>query len=122
MKLESRYIVFKQSDAAKYLTSTAIREINDSLSLIFKGREADGKVGFPNYIVLEEDWPEYPIAKEALEGRIVLEEFNKRAEKKRGAKAAEDHYKQHQSTELLRGVSPFCAGWNDYMRRLVIEE
>lgn len=78
MKLESRYIVFKQSDAAKYLTSTAIREINDSLSLIFKGREADGKVGFPNYLVLEEDWPEYPIAKEALEGRIVLEEFNKR--------------------------------------------
>ncbi|WEU68923.1 hypothetical protein HS371_33 [Klebsiella phage vB_KpP_HS37] len=122
MKLESRYIVFKQSDAAKYLSGSAIKNINDSLSHIYKSREADGKVGFPNYIVLEEDWPEYPIAKEALEGRIVLEEFNKRAEKKRGAKAAEDHYKQHQSTELLRGVSPFCAGWNDYMRRLVIEE
>lgn len=122
MKLESRYIVIKQSDAAKYLTSSAIRSINDNLSLIYKGREAEGKVGFPNYLVLEEDWPEYPIAKEALEGRIVLEDFNKRAEKKRGAKAAEEHYKQHQSSELLRGVSPFCAGWNDYMRKLGREE
>ena len=118
MKLEPRYIVFKHSDASKYLSGPAIKDINDSLSFIYKGREADGKVGFPNYIVLEEDWPEYPIAKEALEGRIVLEEFNKRAEKKRGAKAAEEHYKQHRSSELLRGVSPFCEGWNDYMRKL----
>lgn len=122
MKLEARYSVIKHKDAQKYLDSTSLQRLNNILSHISKSREADGKVGFPNYLVLEEDWPEYPIAKEALEGRIVLEEFNKRAEKKRGAKAAEDHYKQHQSTELLRGISPFCTGWNDYMRRLVIEE
>lgn len=116
MKLEPRYIVIKQSDADKYLTSSAIRNINDSLSLIYKGREAVGKVGFPNYLVLEEDWPEYASAKESLEERIVLEAFNKKAEKKRGMLAAADHYRQHQSTELLRGISPFCIGWNDYMR------
>lgn len=118
MKLESRYIVFKQSDASKYLSSSAIKDINSLLSHIYKSREADGKVGFPNYLVLEEDWPEYAEAKAALEGRIVLEEFNKRAEKKRGAKAAEEHHRQHQSIELLRGISPFCEGWNDYMRRV----
>ena len=79
MKLEARYSVIKHKDAQKYLDSTSIQRLNNILSHISKSREADGKVGFPNYLVLEEDWPEYPIAKEALEGRIVLEEFNKMA-------------------------------------------
>lgn len=116
MELEKRYSVIKHVDAEKYLTTHDIRAINDCLSRIHKAREAEGKVGFPKYLVLEENWPEYADAKAALEGRIVLEAFNKKSEKKRGMLAAAEHHRQHQSTELLRGISPFCEGWNDYMR------
>lgn len=116
MKLESRYIVIKQSDAAKYLGGSSIKAINDSLSHISESREADGKIGYPNYIVLEEDWPEYHIAKEALEGRIAINEMNNRKEFNRGASAAAQHHKEHKSSSCLRGVGPFCEGWNSYMK------
>ena len=68
-EIEDRYIVLKYKDIYNYLNSTGIEALFRIISVIRSGRKKEGKE-LVRSIVIEEDWPEYPLVKKMLEERI----------------------------------------------------
>lgn len=69
MNKETRYIVLKNTDCDKYLTYAERNELARLLYLINNGREQDNKLEF-NCVVVEQDWPEYPLVWDLIEARV----------------------------------------------------
>lgn len=76
-ELEDRYIVLKYKDIYNYLNSTDIEALFRIISAIRSGRKKEGKELIRS-IVIEEDWPEYPLVKKMLEERIneAINQYN----------------------------------------------
>ena len=74
-KREPRYVVFKIKDIERYVTSEDKLLINEVGAAIAVGRKCDGKPPF-NAVVVEQDWPEFELAWEAIEARMTANDPN----------------------------------------------
>lgn len=72
-KWESRYVVFKLKDLEKYLPFTIMWDITNIGNFLAVGRKRDGKAPF-NALVIEQDWPEFDIARDLIEARVRREQ------------------------------------------------
>lgn len=69
MQLENRYLVIKNSDIEKFLTDEQKQQLCAISSEIDIGRQQEDR-GILKAVVIEKDWPEYPLATQALMRRI----------------------------------------------------
>lgn len=116
MELENRYIVIKRSDLQALLDSGEIDsfmvdELNLILETISNYRSDAGKLPLET-VVIESDWPIYEEAKELLE---EISDLEAQEEYTDGWEAARQHSDKYSSHPLVRGISRWCRGWNDYM-------
>lgn len=88
-KLEPRYFVMKMSDIHGALNSHDIRRLNEMMRKVIAFRAKRGQTPM-ECVVIEADWPEYPIIAPHLLNRIRAErEFQMR--KQNEADAARDN-------------------------------
>lgn len=118
MKRENRYIVIKISDLEAVTSSGKVdnftlSELDLILEEINNYRRDRGKEELKS-VVVEHDWPEYEAVWAMLENRVDKKEIATEAEYNSGYKEAMASFNRS-GFRLLRGISPYCNGWNAYM-------
>lgn len=113
----NRYIVVKVAHAKEALTE-AEQDTLLRLSLkCMRWRRVEGKAPL-KCVVVEHDWPEYEPTWQAIEARVNASD-NIEYAYNNGWKNAEAAVHDGYQAFLMKGISPYCQGWNDYMRPLM---
>lgn len=117
----NRYMVIKMSHAEHALTKEE-RDLLWKLGVkVAKWRRAEKRTPF-ECLVIEHDWPEYEPAWQSIEARadkpMSLNLIHEH-EYERGHTDAVNSIRHGYEPFLIKGISPFCQGWNDYMRPLM---
>lgn len=106
----SRYAVFKWTDVQKCFTLEEQKQLAE-LGRKFQRYRRESKRPW-ECVVIEHDWPEYEQVWELIQERAdgeIQEEYAT------GWDAAKYHCQQYDGYPLVRGLSHWCRGWNDYM-------
>lgn len=132
----NRYAVIKISHAEQALTREELRTIYKLGQKVYNWQRANDKPRF-ECVVIEHDWPEYEPVWEAIESRVdniepmslclistkLLDDIpeskdadNSKNEYDKGWRNAEESIRNGFLPTLVKGISPYCQGWNDYMR------
>lgn len=108
-----RYVVVKVAHAEQALTREELRTLYGLGQKVYNWQRKQGKPTF-ECLVVEHDWPEYEKVWNMIETRVDADssgiEFNS------GFRDAESHWKNTGESPLLKGVSIYCNGWNNFMR------
>lgn len=129
----NRYMVIKMSHAEHALTKEE-RDLLWKLGMkVAKWRRAEGRTPF-ECLVVEHDWPEYEPVWQSIEARVdnpddtmslyllndkALEHIESSThdakEYARGIAEANKFYSKEQKRSYLKGIGPYCNGWNYFM-------
>ena len=117
MEREERYVVIKLSDVEKalelgHITQSNFTTLEHILSKLWFSRAQRGKEDLKT-VVVEHDWPEYEEVWKMIENRVAYEEA-RQEQLDKGYADAKEHHEIHEEIFLLRGISSYCQGWNNY--------
>lgn len=73
VKLEQRYVVFKFTDIDSHLSKVQQAQLHQMDLQIAIGRADEGKAPFDS-LVIENDWPEFALAWDAIKTRMEAEQ------------------------------------------------